>query len=144
MRHGPHSSHPDRTVRGSVTWSGPLCPPTWRPAPHAARPSSAAAAPAPRLDLCYIMEAISETEGDSDRSGTVLLFGGVYQSHTNMNQCLFYSLWICECKSLVMTCSWPRLMSLMSPCLRFLFIKPSLIWGRCGSWVYRQTQTRND
>ena len=34
------------------TWWGPLCPPAWRPAPHAARPLIAAAAPAPHLDLC--------------------------------------------------------------------------------------------
>lgn len=61
--------------------------------------------------------------------------------------CLVYTLWIWECRSLVITCSCPRLMSLMSPRLRFLFIKPSLMWGRCGSCVckthtasYRQKQ----
>lgn len=51
-----------------------------------------------------------------------------------------YTLWIWEWRSFVMTCSWPRLMSLMSPRLRFLFIKPSLMWGMCGSCVY-QTET---
>lgn len=53
---------------------------------------------------------------------------------------LMYTLWIWECRSFVMTCSCPRLMSLMSPRLRFLFIKPSLMWGMCGSCVCK-TQT---
>lgn len=53
---------------------------------------------------------------------------------------LRHPLWIWEWRSFVMTCSCPRLMSLMSPRLRFLFIKPSLMWGRCGSCV-RKKQT---
>lgn len=61
-----------------------------------------------------------------------------------LHVCLLYTLWIWECRSLVMTCSCPRLMSLMSPRLRFLFIKPSLMWGRCGSceWKYHTVSYR--
>lgn len=64
-------------------------------------------------------------------------------SQTKQEVCFEHnSLWIWACMSLVMTCSCPRLMSLMSPCLRFLFIKPSLMWGRWGSCVCEQTQMR--
>lgn len=36
-----------------------------------------------------------------------------------------------------MTCNWPRLMSLRSTGLRFLFIRLSLICGRCGNYNTR-------
>lgn len=115
------------TNRGvTLTWWDLLYPPTWRPAPHAARPSSAAAGPALHSNL----------PPGKTRNQTLSVQTWVYV------QVSFYLLWICECKSLVITWSCPRLMSLMSPCLRFLFIKPSLMWGRWGSCIKTHTELK--
>lgn len=59
-----------REERG-FTWSGPRCPPTWRPAPHAARPSSEAAAPAPHLNLHYVSRHVTHLLGHHDLSSSV-------------------------------------------------------------------------
>lgn len=51
--------------------------------------------------------------------------------------CLLSLPCIWECRSLLMTCNWPRLMSLRSIGLRFLFIRLSLMCGRCGNYNTR-------
>lgn len=138
--------------KGRFTWWGPRCPPAWRPAPHAAHLSTAAIAPTPHLDLCESKENHQKMPIFSIITlafwhcliGFDMIFAGFikYWQWCLLHMCVYW-LWIWECKSFVMTCSCPRLISLMSPPLRFLFIKPSLMWGRWGSCIWKDKRTGN-